>query len=182
MFHYYSKYLALVLPLRVFSYRKKEFVVVSPASLIKPVVQFLKQHTNSQFQYISDICAVDYIQNKKRFEVVYNLLSVRYNQRLRIRTLVGELSSIESIVPVFVSANWWEREAWDMFGVFFEGNHKLFRILTDYGFQGHPLRKNFPLTGYFESRFNDLLTRVCHEPVELAQRMRNTPGVNPLGT
>lgn len=172
IFHYFSQYLALLLPLRVLSLQKKEFIVVSFSKIIKKTLHLLKEHTNSQFQYISDICGVDYIQNKKRFEVVYNLLSLRYNQRIRIRTLIGELDSIESIVSLFVSANWWEREAWDMFGIHFEGNKKLFRILTDYGFKGYPLRKDFPLSGFFEVRFNDLLMRVQGEPVEFMQNIK----------
>jgi NADH/F420H2 dehydrogenase subunit C len=119
-----------------------------------------------------DITAVDYPSKDKRFDVVYNLLSLQYNTRLRVKTEVNELTPVDSLVPIYNSASWWERETWDMFGIFFASHPDLRRILTDYGFEGHPLRKDFPLTGYVEVRYDDSEKRVLTEQVELTQDFR----------
>jgi NADH/F420H2 dehydrogenase subunit C len=119
-----------------------------------------------------DITAVDYPTKTERFEVVYNLLSLQYNTRVRIKTQVSELTPLESLVPLYNSASWWERETWDMFGIFFSNHPDLRRILTDYGFEGHPLRKDFPLSGYVEVRYDDSEKRVLTEALELTQDFR----------
>ncbi|XP_022245587.1 NADH dehydrogenase [ubiquinone] iron-sulfur protein 3, mitochondrial-like, partial [Limulus polyphemus] len=124
-------------------------ILIAPEGVL-PVITFLKDHHNAQFTNISDIAGVDIPTRQCRFEIVYNLLSVRYNSRIRVKTYADELTPIDSITEVFKGANWYEREIWDMFGVFFANHPDLRRILTDYGFEGHPFRKDFPLSGYVE--------------------------------
>jgi NADH dehydrogenase (ubiquinone) Fe-S protein 3 len=133
----------------------------------------LKIHTNTQYTVLSSISGVDYPERSRRFEVSYDLLSVKFNSRIRVKTFVDEITPLESAVSVFPCATWWEREVWDMFGVFFDKNSEIKRILTDYGFEGHPLRKDFPLSGYVESRYDDSLKRVVCEPLENAQEFRS---------
>jgi NADH-quinone oxidoreductase subunit C len=124
------------------------------------------------FEQLIDICGVDYPDRPLRFEVVYNLLSVSLNHRLRIKVATDEDTPVPSVVALYPSANWFEREAWDLYGIFFSGHPDLRRILTDYGFDGHPLRKDFPLTGYVELRYDPDLRRVVYEPVKLTQDFR----------
>uniref|UniRef100_A0A0N7ASB2 NADH dehydrogenase [ubiquinone] iron-sulfur protein 3 n=1 Tax=Gnetum gnemon TaxID=3382 RepID=A0A0N7ASB2_GNEGN len=133
---------------------------------------FLKYHTYTRSQVLIDICGVDYPSRKRRFEVVYNSPSTRYNPRIRVQTSVDEITRISSVVSLFPSAGWWEREVWDMFGVYFINHPDLRRILTDYGFEGHPLRKDFPLSGYVEVRYDDPEKRVVYEPIEMTQEFR----------
>jgi len=121
---------------------------------------------------MTDLCAVDYPERKARFEIVYNLISIRYNTRIRVKTSVDEVTPVDSVCDIFQAANWWEREVWDLFGVFFSNHPDLRRILTDYGFEGHPLRKDFPLSGYVEVRYDETQKRVVCEPVELSQEFR----------
>ncbi len=151
--------------------RRELVCVISPSSVL-PFFTFLKQHTNAQFKMLIDITAVDYPSRSNRFEVVYQLLSIQYNSRLRVKTIVDELTPVASISALFPSANWFERETWDMFGICFLHHPDLRRILTDYGFEGHPLRKDFPVSGYVEFRYDDSKKRVISEPVELAQEFR----------
>jgi len=139
---------------------------------VYPTVQFLKENSLCMYKNLVDITALDVPGRIARFEMVYNFLSVDYNARIRLKTYADELSAIESIVSLFKGANWYEREVWDMFGVFFRNHPDLRRILTDYGFQGHPLRKDFPSSGYYEVRWDNELQRVVQEPVELAQEFR----------
>lgn len=146
-------------------------ILIDPSGVI-PVVSFLKNHHNAQFASLIDMAGVDMPTRKNRFEIVYIMLSLRYNSRIRIKTYTDELTPLDSITPIFAAANWYEREIWDMYGVFFTNHPDLRRILTDYGFQGHPLRKDFPLTGYYEVRYDDELQRIVQEPVELAQEYR----------
>ncbi|KAK9499386.1 hypothetical protein O3M35_002432 [Rhynocoris fuscipes] len=146
-------------------------VLIHPEGVL-PVLQFLKDHHNAQFVNLVDIAGVDVPSRQYRFEIVYNLLSLRFNSRIRVKTYTDELTPIESATPVFKAANWYEREIWDMFGVFFANHPDLRRILTDYGFEGHPFRKDFPLTGYVEVRYDDEKKRVVCEPLELAQEFR----------
>jgi len=146
-------------------------VLIDPTGIV-PVISFLKNHHNGQFTNLADIAGMDVPTRKYRFEIIYNLLSLRYNSRIRVKTYTDELTPVDSLTPVFQAANWYEREIWDMFGVFFTNHPDLRRILTDYGFQGHPLRKDFPLTGYYEVRYDDELQRIVQEPVELAQEYR----------
>ena len=125
---------------------------------------------------VADITAVDYPTRDFRFEVVYNLLSVRHNSRIRVKTYAGEATPVPSITSLYDGANWYEREVYDLFGVFFVGHPDLRRIMTDYGFDGHPLRKDFPLTGYTEIRYDEEKKRIVVEPLELTQAFRNFEG------
>ncbi|XP_059615071.1 NADH dehydrogenase [ubiquinone] iron-sulfur protein 3, mitochondrial [Phlebotomus argentipes] len=146
-------------------------VLVSPEGVL-PVLQFLKDHHNCQFTNLTDIAGMDVPCRKYRFEIIYNLLSLRYNSRIRVKTYTDELTPIDSCNDIFKAANWYEREIWDMYGVFFANHPDLRRILTDYGFEGHPQRRDFPLSGYVEVRYDDEKKRVVVEPLELAQEFR----------
>jgi NADH-quinone oxidoreductase subunit C len=147
-------------------------VVVAPDQIV-PVLTALRADTQCQFEQLIDICGVDYPEREKRFEVVYHLLSPRRNQRIRIKLETDADTPVPSVVGVFPAANWYEREAYDMYGILFSGHPDLRRILTDYGFQGFPLRKDFPLTGYVEVRYDDNQKRVVYEPVKLTQEFRS---------
>ena len=140
---------------------------------IEAFVQFLYDDPRLGFVNLTDICGVDWPSREKRFDVVYHLLSPVLNNRIRVKTQVGEQDAIESAVGVFPAANWFEREAYDMYGILFSGHPDLRRLLTDYGFQGHPLRKDFPLTGHVEVRYDDEAKRVVYEPVRLTQEFRS---------
>ena len=133
---------------------------------------FLKLHTYTRVQVSIDICGVDHPSRKRRFEVVYNLLSTRYNSRIRVQTSADEVTRISPVVSLFPSAGRWEREVWDMFGVSFINHPDLRRISKDYGFEGHPLRKDLPLSGYVEVRYDDPEKRVVSEPIEMTQEFR----------
>lgn len=140
---------------------------------VKKVLSFLKNHTYSQYEVLIDIVGVDYPSRKERFEVNYLLLSIRYNARIIVKCSVDEVTPIESVTSLYKGADWQEREVYDMFGIYFTGHPDLRRILTDYGFTGHPLRKDFPLTGYTEVRYDDTEKRVLYEPLELSQEFRS---------
>lgn len=155
---------------------KDELTVYVPPSGILPIMKFLKYHTAAEFTQISDITAVDYPTRDQRFEVVYNMLSVRHNSRIRVKTYADEAQPVPSLTSLFDGALWYEREVYDMFGVFFDGHPDLRRIMTDYGFDGHPLRKDFPLTGYTEIRYDEEKKRIVYEPLELTQAFRNFEG------
>ncbi|CAM0135650.1 putative NADH-ubiquinone oxidoreductase 30.4 kDa subunit, mitochondrial [Umbelopsis sp. WA50703] len=176
--HEYGKFIMSTMPkfVQQFSVYKDELTLYVAPSALTPVMTFLRDHTGAQFKSVQDITGVDYPSRENRFEVVYNLLSFRYNARIRVKTYASETSAVPSVVPLFSVANWFERETYDMFGVFFENHPDLRRILTDYGFEGHPLRKDFPLTGYVEVRYDEEKKRVVAEPVELAQAFRNFEG------
>ena len=137
------------------------------------VLKILRDDASFLFSQLSDLCGVDWPENEIRFEVVYNLLSMSNNSRIRIKSLTDDKNNIQSICKLFPCAEWYEREAYDLFGINFNGNKDLRRILTDYGFEGHPLRKDFPLTGYVDVRYDDDKKRVIYEPVELKQEYRN---------
>jgi NADH-quinone oxidoreductase subunit C len=143
----------------------------APGALIK-VMKFLRNDSNCRFEMLVDICGVDYPDREKRFDAVYNLLSLKHNYRIRVKVPVNEDEAVPSVVALYPTAGWFEREAYDMFGIFFEGNPDLRRILTDYGFEGHPFRKDFPLTGYVELRYDEAQKRVIYEPVKLVQEFR----------
>jgi len=168
----FSQYLLQILPIISYTIYKNELCINVPSDKIIPILFFLKNHTNSQFKMLSDICAVDYINKKQRFEIIYNLLSIRFNNRLKVKISINELQPVDSVVNVFECANWSEREVWDMFGIFFFNHPDLRRILTDYGFEGHPLRKDFPLSGFLEVYYNELKKRVVYEPINLSQQYR----------
>jgi NADH dehydrogenase (ubiquinone) Fe-S protein 3 len=152
--------------------RRGELTVTVYPEYIIPFCTYLRDHMNTQYRVLVDVTAVDYPERDLRFRVVYHFLSVEYNSRIRVCTNVSDNQALDSITTLFSSAGWWEREVWDMFGIFFQGHPDLRRILTDYGFQGHPLRKDFPLTGYNEVRYCDSEKRVITEPVELSQEFR----------
>jgi len=147
--------------------------------LIVKVLTFLRDDVNCRFQQLMDVCGVDYPEREKRFEVVYNLLSLTHNMRVRVKVETDEETPVPSVSGVFSSATWWEREAWDLFGIYFSEHPDLRRIMTDYGFDGHPLRKDFPLTGYVEVRYDDEQKRVVYEPVKLTQEFRTFDFLSP---
>lgn len=154
-------------------FEKNEVEYVLKKENIVDFFKLLKLHTFLQYQVLSDILAIDYPGNmKKRFQLNYQMLSLSFNSRLNIVVKLGELETIPSITKFFSGASWFEREVYDLFGIFFSGHPDLRRILTDYGFEGHPLRKDFPLTGYFELFFSDIDKRIIYQPVSLAQEYR----------
>jgi NADH-quinone oxidoreductase subunit C len=143
------------------------------------VIKYLRDDPTCNFCCIIDVCGVDYPARKERFEVVYHLLSPYQNSRIRVKTTTDAKTPVPSIVELFPGANWFEREAFDMYGILFSNHPDLRRILTDYGFEGHPLRKDFPLTGHVEVRYSDDEKRVVYEPVKLAQEYRNFDYLSP---
>ncbi len=151
---------------------------VTPAN-IAPFVEFLRNDPTCRFSTLVDVTAVDYPERSKRFDVVYHFLSMYQNQRVRLRVSVREDEMVPSIVPVHPSANWFEREVFDMFGIIFSDHPDLRRLLTDYGFRGHPLRKDFPTTGYTEVRYDEVEKRVVYEPVQLTQDYRQFDFMSP---
>ena len=153
-------------------------VLAKPAAIVR-VLTFLRDDPQCLFKLLMDVCGADYPEREQRFDVVYNLLSLKHNQRVRVKVMTDEPTPVPSVVSVFNSANWFEREAWDLYGIFFSGHPDLRRILTDYGFQGHPLRKDFPLTGYVEVRYDQEQKRVIYEPVKLTQDFRTFDFLSP---
>jgi NADH-quinone oxidoreductase subunit C len=153
-------------------------LAVAAADIVR-LLTALRDDTQCLFEVLIDICGVDYPEREKRFDVVYHLLSPRLNQRIRLKCEAEEDTAVPSAVEVFPAANWFEREAYDMYGILFTGHPDLRRILTDYGFQGYPLRKDFPLTGYVEVRYDDAQKRVVYEPVKLTQEFRSFDFMSP---
>ncbi len=147
-------------------------------SIVKALT-YLRDDQNCQFKQLMDVTAVDYPEREERFEVVYNLLSLKQNHRIRVKLSTDETTPVPTASVVFSSAIWFEREVWDMYGVLFANHPDLRRILTDYGFDGHPLRKDFPLTGYVEVRYDEDQKRVVYEPVKLTQEFRQFDFVSP---
>jgi NADH-quinone oxidoreductase subunit C len=143
------------------------------------LLAFLRDDPKCLFQVLVDVCGVDYPERPERFDVVYNLLSVKLDQRIRVKTTADETSPVPSVTGLFSAAGWYEREAWDLYGIYFADHPDLRRILTDYGFEGHPLRKDFPLTGYVELRYDEEQKRVVYEPVKLKQEFRSFDFVSP---
>jgi NADH:ubiquinone oxidoreductase subunit C len=139
---------------------------------LKPVLFFLKNSSFTQAKVLTDVTAVDFLSNTNRFELSYFLISVRFNVRFVVRVRASSFQFIPSVIELFSSAGWLEREIWDLFGVYFSGHFDLRRILTDYGFKGHPFRKDFPLNGYYELRYDDIFKTVVSEPVEFIQEFR----------
>ncbi|NND49563.1 MAG: NADH-quinone oxidoreductase subunit C [Rhizobiales bacterium] len=146
---------------------------------ISRVIQFLRDDTRCAFHNLIDICGADYPERTERFDVVYHLLSLTNNQRIRVKVRAGEGEAVPSVIEIFPSANWFEREAYDLYGIVFSDHPDLRRMLTDYGFEGHPLRKDFPLTGFVEVRYDDEAKRVVYEPVKLTQEFRNFDFLSP---
>ena len=151
---------------------KEEVIIYTNPESLEQLVSFLKLHTSCQYDMLVDITAIDYPEREKRFEVVYMFLSVKHNCRLIVKLAVDEVTPVPTIEPIYPNAGWYERETWDMFGIFFQGNKDLRRILTDYGFEGYPLRKDFPLSGFVEVRYDDTQRRVVVEPLEMTQEFR----------
>ena len=147
-------------------------VRMRPDTLLKGL-SYLRDDQNCQFKQVVDITAVDFPQRAERFDVIYNLLSYKHNQRVRVKVATDEDGHVPSVTVLFAGTNWFEREVWDMYGILFTGHPDLRRILSDYGFEGHPLRKDFPLTGYVEVRYDEALKRVVYEPVKLVQDFRS---------
>lgn len=156
-----------------FQVARGELTVEARAGKIVRVLKFLRDDPACHFSVLIDICGADHPERAKRFDVVYHLLSMHQNQRIRVKVEVDEETPVPTATPVFPAANWFEREAFDMYGILFSEHPDLRRILTDYGFTGHPLRKDFPVTGFVEVRYDDDLKRVAYEPVRLTQEFRN---------
>jgi len=150
-----------------------ELTLTVARSQILSILKLLRDDARCRFEVLIDLCGVDYPGRENRFDVVYHLLSPRTNQRIRVKLETNETDAVPSAVGVFSVADWFEREAYDMYGILFSGHPDLRRMLTDYGFQGYPLRKDFPLTGYVEVRYDDNQKRVVYEPVKLTQEFRN---------
>jgi NADH-quinone oxidoreductase subunit C len=176
-----GKYISDRLPKNVnsFDFLLGELCLEVNREHIVHVLTFLRDDVNCRFKQLVDVCGVDYPERNPRFEVVYNLLSLTNNIRIRVKVRTDEEVPVPTVTEVFSSANWWEREAWDLFGIYFSGHPDLRRILTDYGFEGHPLRKDFPLTGYKEIRYDDEKKRVVYEPVKLTQEYRSFDFLSP---
>lgn len=158
---------------------KGELCIEVARDAIVRVLTYLRDDEACRFGALMDVCGVDWPQRPLRFDVVYNLLSMRHNRRIRVKVATDENTPVPSAVPVFPSAGWFERETWDLYGVFFAGHPDLRRLLTDYGFEGHPLRKDFPLTGYVEVRYDAEQQRVIYEPVKLTQDFRSFDFLSP---
>ena len=153
-------------------------VIVRPAA-ITDVLSFLRDDSNCQFKVLIDICGADYPRRDPRFDVVYNLLSLTQNQRIRVKVMIDEDTPVPTATNVYSAAGWFEREAWDLYGIMFSDHPDLRRILTDYGFEGHPLRKDFPLTGRVEVRYDEAQKRVVYDPVQLTQDFRTFDFLSP---
>ncbi len=153
-------------------------LIVEPADIVD-VLTFLRSDAQCQFVSMIDVCGADYPSRARRFEVVYHLLSPRQNVRIRVKAATDEDTPVPSVTGVYPGADWFEREAYDLYGILFSGHPDLRRLLTDYGFEGHPLRKDFPLTGFVEVRYDDEAKRVVYEPVELKQEFRNFDFLSP---
>jgi NADH-quinone oxidoreductase subunit C len=156
-----------------------ELTVIARAEDIVEVVTFLRDDPECRFIAFIDIAGVDYPGREKRFDVVYHFLSPQWNRRVRVKVEADDVNPVPSIIDLFPGANWFEREVYDLYGVLFSGHPDLRRILTDYGFEGHPFRKDFPLTGYVEVRYDDAQGRVVYEPVKLPQEFRNFDFLSP---
>jgi NADH-quinone oxidoreductase subunit C len=156
-----------------------ELTFLVESSRIVEVLTFLRDDPGCQFICFTDICGADYPEREKRFDVVYQLLSPKLNLRVRVKIEADETIPVPSAIPVFPAADWCEREAYDLFGILFDGHPDLRRILTDYGFEGHPLRKDFPMTGFVEVRYDDEEKRVVYEPVRLNQEFRQFDFMSP---
>ncbi len=171
--------IALLQEVRAVDISHGELTITVQRSAVVRVLTFLRDDANCQFRQLVFMAGVDYPEREERFEVVYHLLSLRHNQRVRVKVQTGEETPVPSVVSVFSSANWFEREIWDMYGVAFTDHPDLRRLLTDYGFEGHPLRKDFPLTGYVEVRYDDEHKRVVYAPVRLTQEFRTFDFLSP---
>jgi NADH-quinone oxidoreductase subunit C len=165
--------------LRAGQVERGELTLHVQTGAIVRVLTYLRDQPNCQFKMLVDLCGVDYPERDERFEVVYHLLSLKHNQRARVKVTTPEDTPVPSVTAVFGAANWYERETWDMYGVYFADHPDLRRLLTDYGFEGHPMRKDFPQTGYVEVRYDEEQKRVVYEPVALRQDWRSWDFLSP---
>jgi NADH-quinone oxidoreductase subunit C len=156
-----------------------ELTVVARGEDILKVIAFLRDDPQCRYVCFIDLCGADYPGRERRFDVVYHLLAPHYNRRIRVKVETDEVTPVPSLIALFPAANWFEREAYDMYGILFSGHPDLRRLLTDYGFEGFPLRKDFPLTGFVEVRYDDAQSRVVYEPVRLSQEFRNFDFLSP---
>ena len=173
------KNISKICPIKKIQFFNSEITLIVQTKDILEVLLFFKNHFLCQFKILTCISGVDYPKSQYRFAIVYDLLSVRYNTRLKIKIFTYELGSVLSVTKFFSAAGWFESEIWDMFGVFFKNHANLKRILTDYGFQGYPLRKDFPLSGFIEMRYNETQKRVISESIELSQEYRTFNFLSP---
>jgi NADH-quinone oxidoreductase subunit C len=176
-----GSYIAAALPQDVVDTRVSygELVVQGRLATLTKLLTFLRDDSNCQFKVFVDLTAVDYPEREDRFELVYILLSLSQNQRIKVKLTVGEDVAVPTASELFSAANWYERETWDMYGIYFSDHPDLRRILTDYGFEGHPLRKDFPLTGRVEVRYDETQKRVVYDPVSLTQDFRSFDLLSP---
>jgi NADH:ubiquinone oxidoreductase subunit C len=168
-----------ILPIVRFELYNKDSCFLVQTNLLPQILIIFKNHFNYQFKVLTCVSGIDYPENLYRFQLVYELLSIKYNLRIRLKIFIDELTFMNSVENIFPGAAWWESEIWDMFGIFFFNQKNLTRLLTDYGFQGHPLRKDFPLTGFSELRYNITKNRVVYENLELAQEYRTFEFISP---
>lgn len=168
-----------ILPIVRFELYNKDSCFLVQTNLLTKILLIFKNHFKYQFKVLTCISGVDYPENLYRFQIIYELLSIKYNLRIRLKIFIDELTPMNSVESIFSGAAWWESEIWDMFGIFFLNQKNLTRLLTDYGFQGHPLRKDFPLTGFSELRYNITKNRVVYENLELAQEYRTFEFISP---
>ena len=171
----FLKHLILTLPgwVKEIQIERNEGCIYVEPEHVKNILIFLRDHTSCQYKLLVELCGADYPSKEKRFEVVYELLSVSSNTRLRVKTSVDEFEGVSSVSPIFSNALWSERETWDLYGIFFKDHPDLRRILPDYGFEGYPLRKDFPLSGFTEVRYDEASKRVIYEPLEMPQEFRS---------
>jgi len=167
------KSLKSIIPFLTFQEINDEKIIVISYDKLEMTMKILKLHTGLQYSLLSCISGVDFLKTIYRFSVVYDLLSLVFNSRIRVKLFLNEITSVQTITNVFINANWWEREIWDLYGIFFNKHPDLRRILTDYGFEGYPMRKDFPLSGFIELRYDETKKRVVIEPIEFVQEFRS---------
>ena len=176
----FSQNLLKILPfIQILTIKDTEICIKIPINKLSSFLIFLKDHTHTQYKLLSEICVIDFPTRLNRFEIIYVLLSIKYNSRIKIRITCHELEIIPSITKIYPCSNWFEREIWDMFGIFYSDHPDLRRILSDYGFEGHPMRKDFPLSGFSEVRYSELKKRVIYEPLSMSQEFRSFDFENP---
>ena len=173
------KMIVKTFPIKRIQIFKEEIVIYIDSSFILYFLVFLKYHTLCQYKILISLSGIDYIKKQNRFELVYDLLSVKFNSRIRIKLSVNQLQMVESCENVFIAAGWFESEIFDMFGIFFSNHSNLRRILTDYGFEGYPLRKDFPLSGFIELRYDDSQKRIVTDYIQFSQEYRTFDFLSP---
>lgn len=171
----FLRHMMLMLPglIREIHMQRNEGIICVDPENVNKVLTFLRDHSPCQYKLLIELCGADYPSEEKRFEVVYELLSVASNTRIRVKTSVDEFNGVPSACSIFNNAGWAERETWDLYGIYFKDHPDLRRILTDYGFEGYPLRKDFPLSGFTEVRYDETTKRVIYEPLEMPQEFRS---------